>query len=77
MITIPMPDWYEAASCASVRSDYWFPDKGGTTHAAKKICADCPVRTQCLEWALDNVELWGVWGGATRLERRKLRKDVA
>lgn len=72
MITIPMPDWYADAVCASVGSDYWFPDKGGTTRAAKKICSDCPVAGLCLEWALDNGERWGVWGGKSDKERRKL-----
>ncbi|HEY9264590.1 MAG TPA: WhiB family transcriptional regulator [Mycobacterium sp.] len=72
-----IPDWYEGAICAQTDPEAFFPKKGGTTTAAKKVCASCPVRSQCLDWALDTVELWGVWGGTTRLERRKLRKDAA
>jgi WhiB family redox-sensing transcriptional regulator len=72
MITIPMPDWYESAVCASVGDDYWYPEKGGTPRHAKKVCAECPVASLCLEWALDNGERWGIWGGKSDKERRAL-----
>ena len=73
MITIPMPDWYEAAVCAEIGGDFWYPEKGGDCGKdAKKICATCPVASQCLEWALDNGERFGVWGGMSEKDRRKL-----
>lgn len=72
MITIPMPDWYADAVCASVGDDYWFPEKGGTTRHAMKVCATCPVASLCLEWALNNGERYGVWGGMSEKDRRKL-----
>ncbi|BDZ51496.1 hypothetical protein GCM10025867_37370 [Frondihabitans sucicola] len=50
------------------------PRKGGSTRDAKKICASCDVRAQCLEYALQNDERFGIWGGLSERERRKLRK---
>lgn len=72
MITIPMPDWYEAAVCASVDGELWFPEQGSNSREAKKICAACPVSGLCLDWALENGERFGVWGGKSERERRKL-----
>jgi WhiB family redox-sensing transcriptional regulator len=54
----------------------FFPDKGGSTVAPKKICATCPVTEQCLEFAMENDERFGVWGGKTERERRKLRRRM-
>lgn len=74
---VTIPEWYAGALCAQTDPEAFYPKKGGNVAVAKKVCAVCPVRAQCLEWALDTVELWGVWGGTTRLERRKLRKEAA
>lgn len=70
---VDIPEWYAGALCAQTDPEAFYPDKGSTPAAAKKVCAVCPVRAQCLEWALDTAELWGTWGGATPRERRKLR----
>lgn len=76
MITIPMPDWYEAAVCASVGADYWFPEKGtNVLLQAKAICGRCDVSRECLEYALANQEQWGMWGGLTYKQRLKLVRD--
>lgn len=72
MIPIPMPAWYEAAVCAQIGSDYWYPEKGCGSNKAKEVCAACPVRSECLEYALDNGERFGVWGGKSERERRRL-----
>jgi WhiB family transcriptional regulator, redox-sensing transcriptional regulator len=68
-----VPD-LEGAVCTQVDTgDLFFPDKGGTNSAAKAVCRSCPVRTSCLQWALDHDERFGVWGGLSERERRRLR----
>jgi len=66
--------WRADALCAQTDPDAFFPDKGGSTRAAKQICGECDVRAQCLEWALAHDERFGIWGGASERERRKMRK---
>jgi WhiB family redox-sensing transcriptional regulator len=60
-------------------ADLWHPANGNRVDAerAKAICERCPVRQRCLEWALEANERHGVWGGATPLERNKIRRDRA
>lgn len=53
----------------------FFPEQGGNTKEAKCLCARCPVRTQCLEYALRRGEKFGIWGGKTEKERRKMRRE--
>ncbi|MBM7280330.1 WhiB family transcriptional regulator [Gordonia rubripertincta] len=67
------PTWHEDAICSQADPDAWFPEKGEATVAAKLICAGCDVREQCLQWALDNGERFGVWGGLSERERREER----
>lgn len=66
--------WQSDALCAQTDPEAFFPEKGGSTRDAKKICASCEVRAQCLEYALANDERFGIWGGLSERERRKLRK---
>lgn len=66
--------WQTDSLCAQTDPEAFFPEKGGSTRDAKKICASCEVRTQCLEYALANDERFGIWGGLSERERRKLRK---
>lgn len=62
-------------NCASIDPEVFFPDKlNTTTRIAKQICLDCPVRTQCLQEALDREEEFGIWGGLTAGERLRLAK---
>lgn len=65
--------WRERASCASVGGDLWFPEPTSTAHAAKKICSTCPVKRQCLAYALENNETEGIWAGTSPRERQALR----
>ena len=66
----------EDALCRQVGGDFWHADEGegstAATNEAKRICASCPVQLACLRHALHNREMEGVWGGATRSERKKL-----
>ena len=66
--------WQERALCAQTDPEAFFPEKGGSTRDAKKICTGCEVRGECLEYALANDERFGIWGGLSERERRKLRK---
>lgn len=66
--------WQTDSLCAQTDPEAFFPEKGGSTRDAKKICTSCEVRNQCLEYALANDERFGIWGGLSERERRKLRK---
>lgn len=68
--------WQERALCAQTDPEAFFPEKGGSTREAKKVCASCEVRAQCLEYALENDERFGIWGGLSERERRKLKRRV-
>jgi WhiB family redox-sensing transcriptional regulator len=68
-------DWQERALCAEVDGDLFFPEKGGSTAVSKRVCAACPVRSECLDYALQNEERFGIWGGLSERERRKLLKS--
>lgn len=73
---LPVPetpwDWTTFAECQFIDPELFFPERGGSTKAAKRVCADCPVSAQCLDFALDNFEWWGIWGGKSERERRLL-----
>ncbi len=67
--------WMNDSLCAQTDPEAFFPDKGGSPRAAKAVCAACPVRQVCLDYALEVREPSGIWGGLTARERRKLLKD--
>ena len=60
-------------ACAGQDTELFFPDRGGRVSRARSICARCPVRVECLDYALDHFEV-GVWGGLTEEERRAERR---
>ena len=66
--------WQTDALCAQTDPEAFFPEKGGSTREAKKVCLTCEVRGECLEAALLNDERFGIWGGLSERERRKLKK---
>ena len=65
--------WQEFALCAQTDPESFFPEKGGSTREAKRTCAACEVRVQCLDYALTNDERFGIYGGLSERERRKMR----
>ena len=71
----PRPDWFVDAGCRGVDPDLFFTERGEHTGDAKAVCAECPVRVECLELALSTREKFGIWGGASERERRKMRQD--
>jgi len=68
--------WYERAACLEADADSFFPEKGGSSRPAKRVCAGCIVRTECLAYALDNDERFGIWGGMSERERRQLKRGI-
>lgn len=71
------PDqWQDRALCAQTDPEAFFPEKGGSTREAKKICLGCEVRAECLEYALGHDERFGIWGGLSERERRRLKRGI-
>lgn len=68
-------DWQDQANCLGVDPDLFFPERGASTREAKEVCRGCVVREQCLEYALANGEKFGIWGGLSERERRRLRRQ--
>lgn len=66
-------DWQNEASCRGTDPESFFPE-GPVPHQILRICGHCPVYQQCLDHALDNPTLRGIWGGTTDVERRVMRK---
>jgi WhiB family redox-sensing transcriptional regulator len=73
-LTIQPPPWTEDALCAQADPDLFFPDKGGSTREAKDVCTRCPVQVECLDYALKNEERFGIWGGVSERDRRRIHR---
>ena len=80
VLLIPGP-WADDALCAQTDPDIWFPEIGGHREAAmaRRICRACPVRTECLDYALAGADTWngfttGIWGGTSPAERKQIRR---
>ncbi|MDR2380700.1 MAG: WhiB family transcriptional regulator [Bifidobacteriaceae bacterium] len=67
--------WQAQALCAQTDPEAFFPEKGGSTREAKRICRSCEVRAECLEYALANDERFGIWGGCSERERRRMKQS--
>ena len=81
LLLVPMQDsaegelgWQERSLCAQTDPEAFFPEKGGSTREAKRVCVSCEVRVECLEYALANDERFGIWGGLSWRGRRKRKK---
>ena len=74
--------WLDDAACRHHDPELFFPESEigaawGQIAAAKKVCRGCPVRSTCLNWALERGHEAGIWGGTTEDERRRLRRHVS
>jgi WhiB family redox-sensing transcriptional regulator len=69
--------WQEEANCLGVDPDLFFPERGASTREAKAVCRTCEVRVDCLEYALAHGEKFGIWGGLSERERRRIRRQRA
>ena len=67
-------DWRDDAACRDQDTALFFPHNEDDAGAAKRICAVCPVRGDCLSWALATNQRDGIWGGMTERERRRERR---
>ena len=68
--------WQDRALCAQTDPEAFFPEKGGSTREAKRVCRGCEVRAECLEYALEHDERFGIWGGLSERERRRLKRQA-
>jgi WhiB family redox-sensing transcriptional regulator len=66
--------WQGEALCAQTDPEAFFPEKGGSTREAKRVCGRCLVRNDCLDYALAHDERFGIWGGLSERERRRLKR---
>jgi WhiB family redox-sensing transcriptional regulator len=67
--------WQDEANCKGANADLFFPERGASTRAAKAICGECLVRAECLEFAITTGEKFGIWGGMSERERRRVRRE--
>lgn len=74
-LTAPGEDWRDLALCAEVDSEIFFPEKGCSTREAKLICRLCDVRAECLSFALELDERFGIYGGLSERGRRRLKQQ--
>lgn len=70
----PTPDtsWMADAACRGMDPELFFPERGEDTRTARQVCFSCSVRSHCLDYALDNKEGYGVWGGLSVRGRETL-----
>lgn len=66
--------WQARANCMGVDPELFFPERGSSTREAKEVCRGCVVRVECLEFAIANSEKFGIWGGMSERERRRVRR---
>jgi WhiB family redox-sensing transcriptional regulator len=69
--------WRAFSNCLDVDPDLFFPERGASQKEAKAVCQGCIVRKECLEYALDNDERFGIWGGFSERQRRRLKRRRA
>ena len=68
-------EWMTRGKCRELDPALFFPSDGIGVQVAQRICAECPAKAECLEYALDNRVDHGVWGGASERERRRLLRQ--
>jgi len=66
--------WSAHAACRRADPDWFFPTPEDDPHAALRVCRGCPVSAECLDWALETRVRYGIWGGRTAQERRRMMR---
>lgn len=72
----PEGEWRADARCPETDPELFFPETGGSARQARVVCQECEVRTECLAEALRRGERFGIWGGVSERDRRKLGKAL-
>jgi len=73
---ITPPQWVADGLCAETDPEAFYPEKGGSAREAKRVCTHCTVRAECLSYALAHDERFGVWGGLSERERRRMKRPA-
>lgn len=68
------PAWQARARCRGMPPAMWFPEQGEPTSPIKAICAGCPVRRECLDYAVTTNQIHGTWGGLSERQRQRMRR---
>lgn len=71
------PEWMSRGKCNGLDPNLFFPERGDTAAVQKAmaVCSACAVREECLQWAIENMEKHGIWGGTSERSRRSLRRE--
>jgi WhiB family transcriptional regulator, redox-sensing transcriptional regulator len=71
---VPEVQFSGRAACSGTDPNCFFPEQGqwGNLAMAQRICAGCPIKTECREWAIENHEVYGIWGGTTYRQRQQI-----
>jgi len=72
----PDMEWMDNALCREVDYELFFPDAGGSSKTARKVCDKCEVKTECLAFALTFPSMIGIWGGTTEKQRRLMKQEA-
>lgn len=70
------PNWRDHAACKGMAARLFFPGRGESSVEAKEVCAACPVQAACLDDALAQPEGFGIWGGLSERQRRRIRRTI-
>lgn len=67
--------WMRLAACRSMDTEEFYPPRGGDLAGPRAVCAECPVQNECLNYAIENGDHFGIWGGLSDKQRRKVRRQ--
>jgi WhiB family redox-sensing transcriptional regulator len=71
---VASPKWMADAECKQSDPELFYPDTGHSSRDGRAVCARCPVRAECLAYAIEHHERYGVWGGMSERQRRHMRE---
>lgn len=69
-------EWQQHGLCREMDPEFFFPQRGEDSDAAKAVCAGCPVQSECRDYALDMGEKHGIWGGLSERQRQPIRRQL-
>ena len=69
-------EWMQRGLCREIPPAVFFPSDGVGVESARRVCANCPVKDECLGWAMSRPEVHGTWGGMSARGRQRLRRQL-